>query len=95
MDRQAGTVLLRRMVQVRVRTLSRQETEEGEAYTGIMSITFEDAEILPFKFEALASGTQVLDFQPRKAVSGSGAEGLLGFYRAVFEEALQTGGDRL
>jgi hypothetical protein len=94
----AGTAIVRRMVRIRVRIQAAVPGEEPTSQvTGIMSIAIGDADLLPVRFRATVNTYthQVLDFAPRRPISGAGAEQVTAFYKAALQEVLDTAGARL
>jgi len=96
----SGTAIVRRLAQIIVRIMSTKDLgSDAHEITGKMTVKFGETEILPLLFTAEVSNTegtwQVAEMTPRRAVSGAGAEILLGFYEAALVEVLQTRGEQL
>lgn len=94
--KEAGTMMVRQMVRVRVRTFGAKDIGEGKTeVSGVMNIDFGDTEILPLRFTAEVAGTFVNSFKPLQPISGAGADKVLAFYRSAFEQALQANPGKL
>ena len=96
----SGTAIVRRLAQIIVRIMSTKDLgSDAHEITGKMTVKFGETEILPLLFTAEVSNTegtwQVAEMTPRRAVSGAGAEILLGFYEAALVGVLQTRGEQL
>lgn len=94
--KEAGTMLVRQMTRVKVRTFGAKDIGEGKTeVSGVMNIDFGDAEILPLRFKAEVSGSTVNSFKPIQPISGAGADKILAFYQNAFQQALQASPGKL
>lgn len=104
-SRVATTAVIRKPVTITVRVAqvkAMPPTGFNEGYTevrGMMTLDFggEQPDAIRFTavIEDLGGGWGVRDFQTQRAVSGGGAEILLGVLRSAFQEALEAKGDML
>ena len=95
-----GTGVVRKLMKVRVRIMSTKPLDEGVYFIqGKMNLDFGDAEIAPLFFKATVrpQGSQwtVISFNPRRAVSGAGAEKLKDFYESALVEVLNEKGNQI
>ena len=100
--KQGGSVMHRATIGIRVRT-TRVAPGQADGYLdvdGVMVMTTGVEDVAPLKFEASildvgAGMYDVVSFAPLRAVSGSGAEGLLSFYKEMFQTILATNARQL
>lgn len=104
-ERVATTAIIRKSVTITVRVASVKSlppTTFDVGFTevrGLMTLDFGSDQPDAIRFTAVVEdkggGWDVRDFQTQRAVSGSGAEILLGVLKSAFEEALEARGDAL
>lgn len=97
--KQAGMAILRKMTLIQVRVVQHRVTPTGLLVGGMMLIDFGSGTSDPIRFTAMVSQVggmyQVLSVSPVRAVTGGGADVILGVLRSALQEAFNQRGDQL